>query len=614
LARGSPPWGCRKTSKNVELSTLFSTIFDDRRHRPSASSTGYVPSQPGAEMPYDLETVRAPRTAGLSLRMLVAALELSSPRSFLVRTLLDSAGVSALRALPAGAHSAIFVPPLEVGPRREASASERLEPAAFLASLVASEPGEGFAFRSAAQLTAAYRAGATTPTAVAEAALAAIEASEQGERPLRVFIAQQREDLLEQARASTERWARGAPLGPLDGVPVAVKDEMDQAGYPTTLGTVIHGGEPAAADASCVASFRAAGALLLGKTNMHEIGMGVTGLNPHHGACRNPYDPAHVTGGSSSGPAAAVAAGLCPISVGADGGGSIRIPAALCGVVGLKATFGRVSEHGVAPVCWSVAHAGPLGATVADCAAGYALMAGADPRDPISQVQPPPLLPDLNDGDLTGVRVGIYEPWFQDADPAVVAACQAAVDGLEAAGATVVPIEIPELAPIRSVHLISIVAEMAAAQIAELRDQGARYGLDTRLNMALATALTAQDFVHAQRHRGRLGEHWARVLSEVDVIATPSTGCTAPAYPADALPHGESNLPLTLTIMRFAQAANLFGLPGVSVPCGYDEAGLPVGLQLMGRAWEEALLLRMAAVVERGAPRRQPQAWWDLLG
>jgi Asp-tRNA(Asn)/Glu-tRNA(Gln) amidotransferase A subunit family amidase len=276
--------------------------------------------------------------------------------------------------------------------------------------------------------------------------------------------------------------------------------------------------------------------------------------------------------------------------VGADGGGSIRIPAALCGVVGLKATFGRVSEHGVAPVCWSVAHAGPFGATVADCALGYAMMAGADPEDPISQRQPAPLLPDLADGDLRGVRVGVYRPWFEDAEPDIVAACQAAVEQLVASGAEVVEIEIPELAPVRASHLISIVSEMALAQ-----------------------ALTAQDFVHAQRHRSRLAEHWLRALDTVDLIATPTTGCTAPAYPADALPHGESNLPLTLTIMRYAQAANLFGLPGISVPCGQDGRGLPIGLQLMGRAWEEALLLRAAAVVERSVEREKPKAWWDLL-
>ncbi len=567
-------------------------------------------------MSYDLETVAAPRTAGWTLRLMVALLERASPRSFLVHKLLDSAGIASLRKVGAGHHAAMYTPPLELEPRREASASERVSVQDFLQTRLGdvTPSGSGHAFRSSQWLVRAYREGSLTPTAVAERVLSAVEASEQGDAPLRVFIAQQAEDLLSQARASTERYRDGAPIGPLDGVPIAVKDELDQAGYPTTLGTVIHGREDATADASCVGALRKAGALLLGKTNMHEIGMGVTGLNPHYGACRNPYDPARVTGGSSSGPAAAVAAGFCPISVGADGGGSIRIPAAMCGVVGLKATFGRVSEHGVAPVCWSVAHAGPLGATVGDCALGYAMMAGADPHDLVSQRQPTPLLPDLRDGDMTGIRIGVFRPWFEDAEPAIVSACRAAVDRLVAAGAEVVEVEIPELSLVRSTHLVSIVSEMAAAQILELSEDRSRYGLDTRLNMALAQALTAQDYVHSQRHRTRLEQHWASVLAEVDVIATPTTGCTAPKYPADALPYGESNLPMTLTIMRYAQAANLFGLPGISVPAGYDDAGMPIGLQLMGRAWEEALLLRMAAEVERGLERQQPKCWWDLVG
>jgi len=569
-------------------------------------------------MTYDLETVAAPRTAGFSLRLLVALIEWSSPRSLLVRKLLESAGVSALREQPAGLAAGMYMPPLQLDEPRPCAASDGLSAAEFLAQAVADDATEpaldGFAFVSAQRLVRAFRAGSSTPLTVAERLLAAVAESEQRDPALRVFIAQDPQDLLAQARASTERYARGEPLGPLDGVPVAVKDELDQAGYPTTLGTVIHGAERAAADATAVERLRAGGALLIGKTNMHEIGMGVTGLNPHYGACRNPYDPAHVTGGSSSGPAAAVAAGLCPVSVGADGGGSIRIPASMCGVVGLKPTFGRVSEHGVAPVCWSVAHAGPMGATVRDCALGYALMAGADPHDPISQAQPEPLLPVLSERDFSGLRMGVFRPWFEDADPEIVQACQAAVERLEAAGARVVPVEIPELSLLRSAHLVTIVSEMAGSQAMPMRDHRQRYGLDTRINLALAQAITAQDYVHAQRHRNRISDHWAEVLGQVDCILTPTTGCTAPPYAADAIPAGESNLPLTIKIMRFAQAANLLGLPGISVPVGYDARGLPIGLQIMGHAWSEALLLRMAALVEVGQERRQPKAWWDLLG
>ncbi|MFH1468925.1 MAG: amidase [Pseudomonadota bacterium] len=567
-------------------------------------------------MTYDLAPVSAPRTAGFSLRLLVWALEHEPTRSMLVGTLLESAGVAAMREQSAGLASAAFVPPLDAPVRRAAPASELVSISDFLASEVGDLPAgpSGHAFRSARWLVRAFREGALTPLTVAERALAAVRESEARDPALRVFIAQQEEDVLAQARASTERYRAGKPLGPLDGVPIAVKDELDQAGYPTTVGTVIHGRAPAEHDATAVARLRAAGAVLLGKVNMHEIGIGVTGLNPHHGACRNPYAPGHVTGGSSSGSAAAVAAGFCPITVGCDGGGSVRIPAAFCGVVGLKPTFSRISEHGVAPVCSSVAHVGAFGATVRDAALAYALMSGPDEHDGLSQRQPPALLPDFRDRDLSGVRLGLFEDWFADAEPAVVAACRAALDRMVAAGAKIVPIEIPELSMVRTAHLISIVAEMAGTQLQAIRAGVHRYGLDTRINLALAQALTGQDYVHAQRHRSRLGVIWAQIMGKVDLIVTPATGRTAPAYPPDALPLGESNMPLTLVIMRYAQAANLFGLPAISVPAGYDEAGLPIGLQLMGRAWEEALVLRAAAVVEAGVERKKPQAWWDLGG
>ena len=175
------------------------------------------------------------------------------------------------------------------------------------------------------------------------------------------MIAVNRDDVMKQAREATQRIKAGKPLSIFDGVPVAVKDELDMVPYPTTVGTSFLGKSPAKEDATVVARMRAAGALLVGKTNMHEIGINVTGLNPHHGTTRNPYNTDHFTGGSSSGSATAVAAGLVPVAIGADGGGSIRIPASFCGVFGLKPTFGRVSEHGAAPLCWSVAHRRTVG-------------------------------------------------------------------------------------------------------------------------------------------------------------------------------------------------------------------------------------------------------------
>lgn len=556
---------------------------------------------------YDVVHLTAPRLTGLALKALVGLAELELLGRPLRSEMKKTAGLAAFRQAPTDASP--IVEPLPAAPG--AGGSGAVDPAA-VAGL--GGVGQGFRFETVADFGAAYRGGEVTPVDVAERVVASIAGSEGLSPAMRTFIAHDPADLRAQAAASAARWAAGAPLGPLDGVPVAIKDELDQTPYPTTVGTRFLGTAPATADATVVARLRAAGALLIGKANMHEVGIGVTGLNPHHGAARNPYDPSRATGGSSSGSAAAVAAGLCPISVGADGGGSVRTPASLCGVVGLKATWGRISEHGAAPLCWHVAHVGPLGATVADAAAAYAVMAGPDPADPWSLKQPPVHLDRLDDGDLTGLIVGIYRPWFDDADPGVVAACEQGVAALVAAGAQVRAITIPHLATMKVAHLVTIASEMVASQLQRDRVHRKDYGLDVRMNFALARDFTAADYVHARRHRNQATAQLLAQMAEVDVIATPTNGCTAPLLRADALPDGESDLETLDRIMRYVTLANLVGFPALSVPCGTDTGGLPVGLQLMGRPWEEALLLRLGRVVEGAVARPAPQIHWRLLG
>ena len=467
--------------------------------------------------------------------------------------------------------------------------------------------GHGFQFDTVADYTHAYRSGDLTPEAVAERVLAQSQAGDSLSPPMRVFISQDADDLMAQARAATERIQTGKALSPLDGVPVAVKDELDQQPYPTTVGTRFLGTEPCSHDAEVVARLRQAGALLIGKANMHEIGLGVTGLNPHHGSARNPYNPEHATGGSSSGSASAVAMGLCPLAVGADGGGSIRIPSALTGIVGLKGTFGRFSEHGAAPLCWSVAHVGPMGATARDVALGYMLMAGPDKKDPNTRHQPPKHLNDWGNTDLSGMKLGIFKPWFEDAEAEIVEHCSAFVDKCVELGAEIVPIELPELGLMSTVHLITISTEMVASHIRLYEDHQSDYGWDTRIAIALARQMQGYDYVHAQRHRARLCRNFYQALEQVDCIVTPSTGRTAPVLARDALKTGESNLAVIGEILRFAQPANLTGLPAISFPVGYDGKGLPIGIQFMGRPWAEHTLLKVAlaaeAVVERRAPR-----------
>jgi Asp-tRNA(Asn)/Glu-tRNA(Gln) amidotransferase A subunit family amidase len=563
-------------------------------------------------VPYDLQTIRAPRLAGAALSAAPALLENSFTKAAAIPKMLRDTGLEAYRG------RAVHEVPT-VAPRlpRSTLTAGALPPVDLAAMMAAAWPAaRGFGFATAADFVRAYREKKTSPEQVARALLDAMKKFDAMSPPLRAIIASREADVLAQARASAERWARGEPLGVLDGVPVAVKDELDQLGYPTTAGTKFLN-TVATADAVVVARLRAQGALLFGKANMHEIGIDTTGFNPHHGTPRNPYDAVCYTGGSSSGSAAAVGAGLCPIAVGADGGGSIRIPAALCGVVGLKATFSRVPETGAFPLCWSVGHVGPIAATVHDAALAYAVMAGADAGDPNSVGQPGVTLQGFELGgevaSLEGLRLGIYAEWFEDADPEVVKGCRAAVAALEARGARVVPVEVPELESARLAHAISILSEMGTS-MDEYEAHRGEMALTSRLLLAMAREMTARDYVKAQQIRTRMTNHMDRVFTQCDALVTPTTARVAPRIGNDVLPRGESDLDLTSAMMRYVFLANLTGHPALTVPCGYDSRGLPIGLQLTGRAWEESLLLRLGRAVEAGTERRAPERYAKLLG
>lgn len=554
---------------------------------------------------YDLRSVKLPYLAGTALRLFTAALE-SPLGGLLIPSLFESSGITALRARSFD-EAPTYLPGHDVSNR----AADGVSPSEW-PNEIDGESAQG-PFTTIADYARAYRSGQTTPAAVAERALAAIESSNATQPPLRAIIAVLRDEVLRQAAESTQRIQRGEARSLLEGVPVAVKDEVDLAPYPTTVGTAFLGRAPARADATVAARLRAAGALFIGKANMHEIGIGVTGLNPHHGTPRNPYAPGHFTGGSSSGSGTAVAAGLCPLAVAADGGGSIRIPAAFCGVVGLKPTFGRVSEFGAAPLCWSVAHLGPIAATAADAALGYAVMAGPDPCDPNSLHQPQPTLAGWDQADARGLSLGVFWPWFEHADAEVVSICKALVERLVDAGASLREVVIPDLEAARVAHTLTIAGEMAQAMDATYAVHHGDHGLDVRINLALARAFATHDYIKAQRVRTRTIANFNQALADADVIVTPATGVAAPAIPPAALPHGESDLTTLVEIMRFVTPANLTGLPAIVFPAGYTSAGLPVGLQAIGRAWDEVTLLRLARVAERLVARRAPQVSYSLL-
>ena len=380
---------------------------------------------------YDLKSVKLPYLAGGILKFFVSLVE-GPLGGLLTPSLFESAGINWLRKQaydePPTHHPIHFTGELQ----KEAFAVPEKEwPSEASAT-------KGFQFASVHDFAKAYRNGTTTPEEVAKKVLRAIKNSDKGDTPMKAFIAVNHDDVMRQARESTIRIKAGKALSIFDGVPVAVKDEIDMTPYPTTVGTSFLGKTPAKEDSTVVARLRSAGALLIGKTNMHEIGINVTGLNPHYGTTRNPYNPNHFTGGSSSGSATAVASGLAPVAIGADGGGSIRIPSSFCGLVGLKATFARVSEYGAAPLDWSVAHIGPLAGSATDAALTYAVIAGPDPKDPTSLHQPLPSLEGWDNKNLKGLKLGIYWPWFRHADAETVAACEAMLKEYEKMGCEIV--------------------------------------------------------------------------------------------------------------------------------------------------------------------------------
>ena len=554
---------------------------------------------------YDLKSLNLPKLYGTGLELFTGLVENPAGRALLIGSLLENGGIPKLRHMQIDEAPTLY----PLGDNEGAPGAPL--PAPVYADF-ADLPGAPAPYPTIRQYARAYREGSATPVSIAEKVFAAVAASEALTTPLRLFIAMQPEDVLAQARASAERIQHGQALSILDGVPVAVKDEVDMLPYPTTLGTGFLGKQPVTADSTVAARLRAAGALLIGKTNMHEIGINPNGSNIHHGRVANPWNPGCDTGGSSSGSAAAVAAAICPAAIGADGGGSIRIPATLCGVVGLKPTFGRVSEHGAAPLGWSVAHLGPIGATVEDVALVYAAIAGPDPAEPLTWRQPSPSLAGWNNPDLHGVRLGIYPEWNRHADPQVSAACATTLAKLVDAGASVTEITIPELDAMRIAHAITILTEMAEG-MRPYRLRGEKFAPSTSLSLVIGEVVSAHDYLQAQRMRTRAMQIFKNLFRDVDAIITPGTGLAAPLVPAQALSKGWSDLGTDTEMMRFIFPGNLVGLPAIVFPAGYTADGMPIGVQAMGRHWEEALLLRIAYAAEQRTERRKPKAYFPAL-
>jgi Asp-tRNA(Asn)/Glu-tRNA(Gln) amidotransferase A subunit family amidase len=456
------------------------------------------------------------------------------------------------------------------------------------------------AFRSA------YREKARTPSDVTDACLAAIRASDELDPPQRAVITSLDERARRDAEASTARWELGAPRSPLDGIPLVVKDNLNVAGVRTTNGTVLDFPLPRH-DAWVIGRLREAGAIVVGKANLHEIGAGTTGINPHHGTPRNPFDPSRWCGGSSSGCASAVGSGLVPGAVGTDAGGSIRMPAAFVGAVGLKPTFGRVSRVGMSVLCDTVDHIGPITATCADALSFLIAMAGVNPADEETWDQE--AMPGYEQAEaelarpIAGLRVGVVRdvftaPWI---DEPVARAVSGAADMLRDAGAELVEVSVPDLDESRVVGLLILGAEGPSGLEYYLETHAAKLGADLQVLLAIGGNISARDYLKAQRVRHRIREAWARLYENVDLVLMPAAGTTAGVIHSDALLTGEIDERKSIKAVSYTFPANLTGFPAISVPCGIIE-GLPVSAQLIAPPWEEVRCVRAAAAIEAVAP------------
>ena len=437
----------------------------------------------------------------------------------------------------------------------------------------------------------AIRTRRTSPVLLVESCLARIEAVEPR---LNAFITLTAELAREQARQAEREIEAGRYKGPLHGMPVAVKDLFATKGIPTTAGSRILADWVPDEDATVVRKLRQAGAVLLGKLGMHEFAYGISSVNPHFGDVRNPWDTTKIPGGSSGGSAVAVVACEAYAALGSDTGGSIRIPAALCGCVGLKPTFGRASLGGAVPLSWSLDHPGPLARTARDVALAMTAIAGHDPRDPVSADRPvPDLLAGIDRG-ARHLRVGVpTDHVWEECDPAIAAAVRTAIEALAHAGAEIREIRWPRAADYAKAASAILGVEARAYHEGAFPGRSSEYGPLVRARLASQGDVDAETYARAMKLllEARAGGA-DRDLDGIDVLAMP----TVPTRAWTIEQAKEVARPSEWT--RITRIFDLTGQPAISVPCGMDGDGLPIGLQFAARMWDEAAALRAARAYE----------------
>lgn len=427
---------------------------------------------------------------------------------------------------------------------------------------------------------------------------ALLDRIEQLNPTLNAFITITSERALSEARQAEAEIKQGNWKGPLHGIPMAFKDLYETAGVPTTAGSSFFRDFIPEQDAMVVQKLRQAGIVMLGKLNMHEIALGVTNENPHYGDCHNPWDPSCITGGSSGGSAAALAAGLCLGSLGSDTGGSIRIPSSLCGVVGLKPTYGRNSLRGVIPLSWNLDHVGPMARCVRDVALLLQVIAGYDPLDPYSLNMPvEDYLIDLVGG-VRGWRIAVADgDFFNEADQPILQMVESAAQVFSGLGAQVERVEIPEVRRIAQANGMMVTSDAAAFHQQRLQENPQGFGADVLKRLQSGAAVTSTDYILARRTQTMARRQFEQIFSHYDVLLLPATPMAAPRI-------GSTNaVERARQLTRFTAPFNLTGLPAISIPGGFTQAEsgrpMPLGLQIVAAPWSEAHLLRAAYAFEQ---------------
>lgn len=417
---------------------------------------------------------------------------------------------------------------------------------------------------------------------------------------LHAFITVTKDSALQEARVAEAAVLHGDYQGPLHGIPIALKDLYATKGILTTAHSRVLQSWVPDEDATAVVRLRQAGTVLLGKLSMHEFAFGGPSLKGPFPPARNPWNSDHVPGGSSSGSGAAIAAGLCLGSLGSDTGGSIRGPASLCGIVGLKPTYGRVSRYGVVPLSWSLDHCGPMTWTVQDTAIMLQAIAGYDPKDSASSRAPVPDYARALREDVKGIVIGVPRRYFFDPDtvhPETLAAVESAIKVLEELGAKTKAVDFPSLNHVGGAWNCITMSEAYAYHEAKVKTQPQNFGEYILPRVRAGAFYSAADYLQSQRVRTLVQQEAGQVMSEVDALITPTS--TQPAERLDAFdPLGSLRRSLT----RFF---NFTGMPAISICCGFTSSGLPIGLQIAGRSFDEPTVLRIAHTYERSTPWRQ---------